>query len=341
MPNREGIFWEERHSPEIIAGLVIDDLLGRGDFMMYVTEHANGIHYAEACTGFGAAKYAGIVNDSSTIARLSQRYMRVIDDRIEITADHVDVNAYGILALELYMQTKNRRFFEQGIRLADIQWENPLPNGLSNQTRYWTDDIWMIGSLQVQAYRATGKTVYLDRAALEIDSYLEELQKPNGLFYHGETARFFWGRGNGWAAAGLAELLSELPSSDPHYPSILAGYTRMMETLLQHQAEDGMWRQLIDKEESWKETSCTAMFGYAISEGVRRGILSEPEFTTAYRNAWRSLTAYVNAEGKVTEVCIGTGQSSDMEFYLARPRTTGDLHGQAPILWFACSLLSQ
>jgi unsaturated rhamnogalacturonyl hydrolase len=341
MKNRDGVFWEEGHSPETIAGMVIDDLLGRDDFMMYVAEHANGIHYAEACTGFGAAKYAGLVGDSSTIARVSQRYMRVIDDNIAISADHVDVNVYGILALELYMQTKNERFFEQGIGLADIQWENPLPNGLSNQTRYWIDDVWMIGSLQVQAYRATGNTVYLDRAALEIESYLRELQQPNGLFYHGEGAPFFWGRGNGWAAAGLAELLSELSKSDPHYSSILAGYVKMMDTLLLHQAEDGMWRQLIDKEESWKETSCTAMFGYAISEGVRKGILPESEFTSAYRRAWQSLTNYVNAEGKVTEVCIGTGQSSDMEFYLARPRITGDLHGQAPVLWFACSLLSE
>jgi rhamnogalacturonyl hydrolase YesR len=340
MENRESVSWEDRYSPKTIAGLVIDDLLGRDDFMMYVSEHARGIHYAEACTGFGAAKFAGIVNDSSAIARLSQRYLRVIEDGIEITANHVDVNAYGILALELYMQTKDSRFFDQGIRLADVQWEPPLPNGLSNQTRYWIDDVWMIGSLQVQAYRATGKTIYLERAAMEIDSYLEELQQPNGLFHHGETAPFFWGRGNGWAAAGLAELLSELPSGDPHYPSIVAGYTKMMDTLLQHQAKDGMWRQLIDKEESWKETSCTGMFGYAISEGVRRGILPESEIATAYQRAWRSLTEYVTAEGKVTEVCVGTGQSKDLEFYLARPRIAGDLHGQAPVLWFACSLLS-
>jgi rhamnogalacturonyl hydrolase YesR len=266
--------------------------------------------------------------------------MRVIDDEIEITADHVDVNVYGILALELYMQTRDSRFFDQGIHLADIQWEGPLPDGLSSQTRYWVDDMWMIGSLQVQAYRATGQTVYLDRAALEIDAYLGKLQRPNGLFHHGEGAPFFWGRGNGWAAAGLAELLSELPESDPHYSPILAGYTKMMDTLLLHQAQDGMWRQLIDKEEAWKETSCTAMFGYAMSVGVRRGILPKSKFAPACQKAWLALTEYVNAKGKVTEVCVGTGKSNDIEFYLTRPRVAGDLHGQAPVLWFACSLLS-
>lgn len=340
MKIKNDVSWKETQSPETMASVVIKDLLARGDFLMYVAPYANGIHYAEACTGFGAAKFAGLVNDSATIAKLAQRYMRVIDDEIHISADHVDVNVYGIVALELYMQTQEKRFFEQGIGLADIQWENPLPNGLTDQTRFWVDDIWMIGSLQVQAYRATGKTVYLDRAALELDSYLEELQQPNGLFHHGEGAPFFWGRGNGWAAAGMAELLSELPESDPHYASILAGYTRMMNRLLQHQAEDGMWRQLVDKEESWKETSCTGMFGYAMSVGVRQGFLPEPEFATAYQKAWLSLTKYVNADGQVTEVCVGTGKSSDMDFYLSRPRITGDLHGQAPVLWFACSLLA-
>jgi unsaturated rhamnogalacturonyl hydrolase len=120
----------------------------------------------------------------------------------------------------------------------------------------------MIGCLQIQAYRSTGNMIYLERAALEIDSYIQRLQQPNGLFYHGIDAPFYWGRGNGWVAAGLAELLSVLPESNSHYNSILNGYKKMMKTLVETQASDGMWRQLIDKEESFKETSSTGMFGF-------------------------------------------------------------------------------
>jgi len=338
--NKDEIFWKERQSPETVGRMIIDDLFTRVDLMMYISEQCTGVHYAEACVGFGAARYAGLMNDSSTIAKLSKRYMKVIDDGIVNTANHVDVNVYGILSLELYLQTKEKKFFDQGINLADIQWGNPLPNGLTNQTRYWIDDVWMIGSLQVQAYRGTGREVYLDRAALEIDSYLRKLQQPNGLFYHGERAPFFWGRGNGWVAAGLAELLSELPESNPHYSSITEGYRRMMNALLHYQSKDSMWRQLIDKDDSWEETSSTAMLGYAMSVGIKKGILSDPKFATAYQKAWLSIVKYVNGEGKVTDVCVGTGQSNDIDFYLNRPRATGDLHGQAPVLWFAYSLLS-
>jgi rhamnogalacturonyl hydrolase YesR len=335
------VYWDEAHSPAVIGGKVTADLLSRPDFMMYRTEKVKGIHYAEACAGFGAARFAGLLKDSLTLEKLSERYARVITDSILNTANHVDVNVYGILPLELYKQTGDEEFLKQGLALADGQWANPLADGLTDQTRFWIDDIWMIGSLQVQAFRATGKGVYLDRAAREIGAYVRKLQQPGGLFHHGENAPFFWGRGNGWVAAGLAELLSELPAENPHYSSLLAAYLRMMNALLRYQAKDGMWRQLIDREDAWKETSSTAMFGYAMSIGVSKGLLKNPEFQKAYQKAWLSLTGYIGSDGKVKDVCAGTGKADHAQFYLDRPRNTGDLHGQAPILWFACSLLGR
>ena len=107
------------------------------------------------------------------------------------TANHVDANVYGILPLELFIQNKEEKYFKQGIELADGQWLNPLPDGLTAQTRYWIDDIYMIGCLQVQAYRATGKMIYLERAALEIDSYIQKLQQPADSFIMELMHRFF------------------------------------------------------------------------------------------------------------------------------------------------------
>lgn len=334
-------FWPEDKSPELVAKKVIDDLFSRNDFMMYIQDYCTAVHYAEVCTGYGAARLAGLLKDSITIQKLSARYMKVIDDSIVNTANHVDANVYGILPLELYLQTGEEKFLKQGLELADKQWEDPWPDGLTNQTRYWIDDIWMIGSLQVQAYRITGKEIYIERAAMEINSYLKKLQQPNGLFFHGENAQFFWGRGNGWVAAGLAVLISELPETNMYYDSIVTGYTKMMNALVKYQADDGMWRQLVDKEEAWKETSSTAMFGYAILAGVKSGILTDEKYTQAYQKAWLSLVDYINEEGKVTDVCVGTGQSDDINYYLNRPKITGDLHGQAPILWFAYNLLAE
>lgn len=335
------VFWSAAESPERIGRLVTKDLLSRPDFMMYRSGTVQAIHYAEACAGFGAVRLAARIGDSEAVARLSARYRRVIDEGIVNTADHVDANVYGILPLELALRTGSDPFRAQGLALADGQWLNPLPDGMTDQTRYWIDDIWMIGSLQVQAFRVTGDARYLDRAALEIDAYLRRLQQPNGLFHHGENAPFFWGRGNGWVAAGLAELLSELPENHPRRDFLLGGYLRMMNALLRFQAEDGMWRQLIDHEESWKETSASAMFGYAISVGLNEGLLKGPAFEAARRKAWLALAKTIGSDGKITDVCVGTGKGDSVPYYLGRPRTTGDMHGQAPVLWFAWSLLNR
>ena len=334
-------FWPPGKSPEFVSRLVIEDLLSRPGYMMYHTEQVRAVHYAEVCTAFGAARLAGLLHDTSTIERLSERYLRVIGDSIENTSNHVDANVYGILPLELYLQNRDPVFFEQGIELANQQWEDPLPNGLTNQTRFWIDDVWMIGSLQIQAYRATGNKTYLNRAADVTVAYLDRLQRPNGLFFHGEGAPFFWGRGNGWVAAGLAEVISELPQDHPHYMAITAGYKRMMDALLKYQAEDGMWRQLVDIDSAWEETSCTGMFGYAIAVGVKKRLLPESDFKPAYRKAWLALIDYITEEGKVSNVCVGTGQSNEMEYYMNRPAVTGDFHGQAPVLWLAYCLLEE
>jgi rhamnogalacturonyl hydrolase YesR len=80
------------------------------------------------------------------------------------------------------------------------------------------------------------------------------------------------------------------------------------------------------------------MFGYAMVIGMKKG-LPQQKFEPAYQKAWQSLLAYITPEGKVTNVCVGTGQSKDVEYYLNRPTTTGDFHGQVPVLWFAYSLL--
>ncbi len=333
-------FWPDEKSPEKIAHLVTEDLLSRQEFMMYETPDVRGVHYAEACTAFGAARLAGFLDDTATMERLADRYMEVITDSIENTANHVDVNVYGIVPLELFMQGQDSIFLQQGMNLADIQWQDTLANGLTSQTRYWIDDLWMIGSLQLQAYRVTGNKKYLDNAAKEIGPYLDILQQPNGLFFHGENGPFHWGRGNGWVAAGIAHVLAELPTDHQHYAKIEEGYKKMMVALLKYQSEDGMWRQLIDNEAAWKETSCTGMFGYAMIVGVKKGILPEKDYKEAYQKAWLSLTDYLQEDGKITEVCVGTGQSIDENFYLERPRVTGDFHGQAPLLWFAYELLT-
>jgi unsaturated rhamnogalacturonyl hydrolase len=199
--------------------------------------------------------------------------------------------------------------------------------------------MFMITAVQTQAYRATGDLKYINRAAKEMVVYLDSLQRPNGLFFHAPDVPFFWGRGNGWMAAGMSEILSSLPKNNPDRPKIMAGYKKMMEGLLKYQSPDGMWRQLIDDPQIWPETSCTGMFTFAMITGVKNGWLDKKTYSPATRKAWLALITYINENGDIREVCGGTNKKNDHQYYIDRPKNVGDLHGQAPVLWCATALL--
>ena len=322
-----------------VGSKVVDNLLARKDYMIY---EPKGLHYAEACTAVGALRFAQNTHDKALLDRIIARYDKFLDeDSILISRhSHVDHNVEGIVPLQIYLITNDPRYLKVGLSFADSQWENPREDGLTEQTRWWIDDMYMVGMLQIQTYRATGEMKYADHAALQLSAYLKKLQQSNGLFFHGPDFHYFWGRGNGWVASSLAEVLKSLPADHPLRPELMSGYRKMMTGLLKYQSDNGMWRQLVDYQYAWAESSCTAMFAYAMAVGVRSGWLDEKEYGPAVIRAWNALAAHVDREGNVREICVGTGQKDDIEFYLKRPRVLGDFHGQAPVLWLTAQLLN-
>jgi len=73
--------------------------------------------------------------------------------------------------------------------------------------------------------------------------------------------------------------------------------------------------------------------------GVRNGWLDQASYSPAARKAWLALVAQLDDKANLREVCIGTDKGDNEAFYLERPRTAGDLHGQAPMLWTVSALL--
>jgi len=301
------------------------------------------IVYSEVGTWYGALTFAELTHDTDLRDRLIKRFDPLMPGGAEAalvpTRDHVDDSIFGIIPLEIAIQTKDKKYLDYGLTFADRQWENPLPDGLSHETRYWIDDMYMLTILQLQAWRATGDRKYLDRSANEMVAYLDKLQQPNGLFYHAPDVPFFWGRGDGWVAAGMTEMLRDLPAGHPQRARIMAGYKLMMAALLKYQSPDGMWRQLIDHEDAWEETSSSGMFTFALITGVKNGWLDAATYGPAARKAWIAVTGFIDQNNDMTSVCEGTGKKNDMEYYLERKRRTGDFHGQEPVLWAASALL--
>jgi rhamnogalacturonyl hydrolase YesR len=332
--------WPAGTSPKEIAKRLGENWVKR-DF-----EFQNGkrqyVIYPEACTWYGALNVAKSIKDNDLKTRLAQKFDRffTLDGNKNISpAAHVDYRVIGIVPLEIFLQTKERRYLDFGQGLADKQWDKTTPDDITVEARYWIDDMYMITAVQTQAFRATRDKKYLERAAKTMVAYLDKLQQPNGLFFHAPDAQFYWSRGNGWQAAGMSELLLSLPKNHTLRPRIVEGYNKMMESLLKYQGDDGLWRQLLDHSESWVETSGTGMFTFAMVTGVKKGWLSKKIYGPAARKAWLGLVKYVDKDANVTDVCEGTNKGFSVKYYMDRQRKTGDLHGQAAVLWSAMALL--
>lgn len=333
--------WPAGAAPQEVGRRVAENFLARQlDFQ--TNPKRKYVIYPEVCAWYGSLTVAQLTGDTNLQERLIRKFDLLLtpEGAKRISPDeHVDYRVFGVVPLELYLQTKDVRYRALGQRLADQQWAKTTPDGLTTEARYWIDDMYMIPAVQVQAFRATGDTNYLNHAALTMVAYLDKLQQTNGLFYHAPDVPFYWSRGNGWFAAGMAELLRTLPAVHPQRPRILAGYQTMLAALLKHQSDDGLWRQLIDHHESWHETSGTGMFTFAMITGVKNGWLDEKTYGPAARRGWLGLVKYLNPDANIREVCAGTNKKNDLQYYLDRPRNVGDLHGQAPVLWCASALL--
>lgn len=375
-----GSFWGDfpaNADPRVAGKKVAENLLARPE----MEARNYGVIYEEVCVGYGALKFAHATTDKDLANKLVERFDGMLEQGEPAAAprvagnawwikpengtarnmipgaNHVDRSVFGTLALESYFQTNDPRYLAIGKKSADDQWvkrdtatmnqnertrvEALYAAGLTDQTRWWIDDMFMITAVQVQAYRATKDKVYLDRAATEMAAYLDKLQLPNGLFYHREDVKFIWGRGDGWMAVGAAELLQDLPADHPKYARIMDGYKKMMAGLLPYQAPDGMWRQLVDVPEAWPETSGTGMFVYGMAIGVRKGWLDAATYKEPVKKAWIALAGYLDEKGDVKETSIGTNAiaTNTTEYYLARPRPLGNKHGQAAFIWAAYAML--
>jgi len=341
--------WPAGTSPQEIGKRVAENFVARK--LEFEQGKRPYVIYPEVCAWYGALTVAQLTNDRNLQTRLIQKFDPLLtsDGAKHVSAEpHVDYRVFGVVPLEIYMQTSERKYLDVGKSLADKQWEKTTPDGITSEARYWIDDMYMITAVQVQAFRATHDTKYLDRAAVTMAGYLDKLQQPNGLFFHAPDSPFYWGRGNGWVAAGMTELLRSLPRNHPRRARILDGYRTMMASLLKYQGEDGLWRQLVDHPEVWAETSSTGMFTFAMVTGVKTGWLDRKVYGPAARKAWMGLIKHIDSEANVSDVCIGTNKAAQevgpnldtqMKYYFDRARRTGDLHGQTPVLWSATALL--
>ncbi|MSQ92706.1 MAG: hypothetical protein EXR87_07240 [Gammaproteobacteria bacterium] len=198
------------------------------------------------------------------------------------------------------------------------------------------EDVFFAGTLLGRAFAVTGDRQYRRR----LGEFLEQVdtQRANGLFWHCHASPYFWGRGNAFAALGLAEALTYLDDGAVR-EKCLAMYRRHVEALGELQHASGLWHQLIDDPGTYLEQSASSMIGLAIARGWRRGWLPAEPWREVVERAWRGVAGGIGDDGALTRVCVGTGPLPTRVAYVDRPFTNGvDARGGAMALWFAVEM---
>jgi len=264
-----------------------------------------------------------------------------------------DCGAMGAALIKAYALKKDERYrgtidlvadfvSHQQMRMKDGTLARPRPQPVS----LWTDDLYMSVPFLAQMGQLTGQPGYFDDAAKQVLQFSARLQDPaSGLYDHAwfqNTAydpKFYWGRGDGWALMAMAELLTVMPPDHPSRPQVLDTFQRAVEGIAAVQSGSGMWHQLLDKPDSYLETSASAMFTFAIARGVNRGWLS-PVYAPVAQTGWQAIAKRVREDGRIDGICVGTTAAYDAVYYYNRPTDTAAMQGYGPVLMAGAEMIT-
>ncbi|MDR2915477.1 MAG: glycoside hydrolase family 88 protein [Tannerella sp.] len=209
----------------------------------------------------------------------------------------------------------------------------------------WVDDMYMgippiayMGKLVEKEDSVLAKKYY-NEAALQIELFKKYLWVPEmKLFKHSwvESMTYhpslFWGRANGWALLCMSDVLDILPPDHIKRPEIMALLLEQIHGFMALQGGDGFFHQLLDRNDSYTETSATAIFAYVIAHAVNEGWVDIQAYGPSAVAAWKAVSTRINELGEVEGTCVGTGVAYEPGFYYRRPTNVNAAHGYGPVI---------
>ena len=148
-----------------------------------------------------------------------------------------------------------------------------------------------------------------------------------------------WGRGNGWIYVSLSDALENIAPETEGYDELLQTYRDFTEGVVALQDGDGLWHQVLNRHDSYSETSCTAMFMLGLCRGIRNGWIGE-EYKENVRRAYRGLISHkIGKDGAVYDVCMGSGNARDVNYYMNLGTVDNDDHGTGIVLSAICEMI--
>ncbi|MCP4314356.1 MAG: glycoside hydrolase family 88 protein [Bacteroidetes bacterium] len=204
----------------------------------------------------------------------------------------------------------------------------------------WLDDMFM--GVPVIAYMGkwTGESSYYDEAIKQVLQFADRMFLPEkGLYRHGWVEAmdphpsFHWGRANGWALLAKVEVLDAIPEGYPGREKVLALLQAHIQGLCALQSGEGLWHQLLDRNDSYLETSASAIYVYCMAKAINEGWIDMLAYGPQTMLGWHGVTTRVNELGQIDGTCVGTGMAFDPAFYYYRPVNKAAGHGYGPFIF--------
>ena len=268
--------------------------------------------------------------------------IRSLDDCGSMSAGLLDVYAFD--KRKDYMDYVNRvgdYILNKQVKFDD----GTLARNSPRKMTLWADDLYMSVPFLARMGKLTGDNKYFDFAIKQVEQFNKYIHDAStGLFFHtyfndenmNGVAR--WGRCNGWVALAQTELINNLPSNHPKRPELIKLLLRQVVGFSRYQDTSGMWHQLLDKPESYLESSVTAMYVYTVAKAVNEGWINK-RFITVAQKGWDALAKKITTDGQVPDICIGTSVEEDISYYFNRPKELNDTHGLGAFLMAGAEMI--
>lgn len=232
-----------------------------------------------------------------------------------------------------------------------------LPDGIFARHRphhntVWLDDMYMGVPCMAWYGIMNNDITAIHDAVKQIKLFKERMWMPEKkLFRHGWVESmtphpaYHWGRANGWAILTMCEVLDALTIKGKSEETA-ADRAFVLDLLRQHieglsalQDKTGFWHQLLDKPDTYNETSCTAIYTYCMAHAINEGWIDAQTYGAQVLLAWQACQTKVNAKGQVEGTCVGTGMGFEPAFYAYRPVHAMAAHGYGPMIWAGAEVI--
>jgi unsaturated rhamnogalacturonyl hydrolase len=263
-----------------------------------------------------------------------------------------DCGAMGASVIEIYKSDSQERYKNYIEVSADhiLNKQSRLEDGtLVRSFPYkwtiWADDLYMGITFLARMGELTKENKYFDDAAtqvINVHKYLFDDKKQ--LMHHcwysdvNQTGVAFWGRANGWALLAQIDLLDRLPKDYPLRDSLINLLQQHILGIARYQSGNGLWHQLLDKDDSYLETSCSAMFTYTIARAVNKGYIDK-RYSSIAEKGWEGILTKIQSDGQIAGICTGTAVSDNLVDYYNRPAPLNDVHGIGTVLLAGSEIL--